>query len=153
MKSLFLVPQRVTQGYGKAATAKLQAWYGAHGLAGHEGIDLVPVGPSWGVHALFGGKVIVDNDDPTGRDYGNSIRILSDDGTVRLYAHLSENTVRIGDTVRAGQLIGIMGASSGTLRDMAAHLHYGKYKVDGAGRTLNLDNGVKGWVNPQEDFE
>jgi len=46
-----------------------------------------------------------------------------------------------------------MGNTSGTLRDMGAHLHYGKYKVGPDGRTLNMDNGMKGWVNPLEDFE
>lgn len=53
----------------------------------------------------------------------NTIRILHDDGTFSLYAHLNWNTIRVkpGDRVRAGQYIadsGNTGFSSGP------HLHY-----------------------------
>ena len=56
-------------------------------------------------------------------DLANIVRILHDDGTFALYAHLSWNSIRVkpGDRVRAGEYIadsGNTGFSSGP------HLHF-----------------------------
>lgn len=62
-------------------------------------------------------------EDPCGGGYGNFVKIAHDDGTVTLYAHLYENsiTVRVGDTVTKGQVIGKMGSSG---RSNGSHLHF-----------------------------
>jgi murein DD-endopeptidase MepM/ murein hydrolase activator NlpD len=53
----------------------------------------------------------------------NFIRILHDDGTMALYAHLREEgaLVRVGQRVRAGQQIGLSGNTGFTT---GPHLHF-----------------------------
>ena len=140
MKSPFLSPCKITQKFGERPE-----YYGKWNLNGHEGIDLVPVGVDWGVHSLVDGSVILDHDL---RDtaYGNSVRILDDDGIVTTYCHLSENCVNLGDDVVEGQLIGVMG---NTGNSDGAHLHLGTYRINDRQERLNVDNGFKGYVNPE----
>lgn len=114
-------------------------------LKGHEGVDLVPEGKQdWGVHAIKGGTVCFDHD-PRDTAYGNSVRIVSDDGYVICYCHLSENCVMLGQDVEEGQLIGIMG---NTGNSFGAHLHLGVYKVDAKGERLDVNNGYAGYIDP-----
>ena len=150
MKSIFLSPMRITQGFGPQATAPaLRDYYAKFQLAGHEGLDLVPTAPTWGVHALLGGVVTVDNDDGAGRDYGVSVRIETELGNgqrlVVLYAHLSENCVSRGQFVRAGALIGVMGNTGNHVKGI--HVHGGGQLFDARGQLLNRDNGQKGWID------
>lgn len=146
MKSPFLCPARITQRFGVNPQV-----YGKFGLKGHEGIDLVPDGFDWGVHALEGGTVILDDDDGgrRGAAYGVSVRVQSPDGRVCLYAHLSENVVKLGDVVKEGDLIGIQG---NTGHSFGAHLHLSVYKVAKDGSRLNAGNGFKGMVDPEVEF-
>ena len=53
----------------------------------------------------------------------NFVRILHDDGTMALYAHLATNgaLVRVGQQVRAGQRIGLSGTTGFTT---GPHLHF-----------------------------
>ncbi len=72
----------------------------------------------------------------------NIVRILHDDGTFSLYAHLNWNTIRVkpGDRVRAGQYIadsGNTGFSSGP------HLHFAVQKNTGL-RIVSLPVAFKG---------
>lgn len=140
MRSPFLSTCRVTQAFGANA-----AKYKPYGLAGHEGIDLVPIKPAWGVHAVEDGTVIADVDDPMGRDYGVHVRIRSPSGRAWIYAHLSENTVSLGDKVATGQLLGVMGDTG---HSVGAHLHLSVYLVDEAGNKINEGNGYKGCLDP-----
>lgn len=52
---------------------------------------------------------------------GNSLEIEFTDGIVAKFLHLSENRVKAGDRVTAGQVIGLTG---NTGRSTAPHLHY-----------------------------
>lgn len=58
--------------------------------------------------------------------YGNQVEIAHADGFATRYAHFAEApTVRMGDHVTAGQLIGYMGGSQrGDLHALTRHLHF-----------------------------
>ena len=53
--------------------------------------------------------------------YGNAIVIETDDGRNMLYVHNSENHVKVGDKVRQGQTIGLVGSTG---RSTGAHVHF-----------------------------
>ena len=53
--------------------------------------------------------------------YGNMVQVTHADGTVTLYAHLSEINVRQGDTVVRGQQIGRIGSTGNS---SGPHLHF-----------------------------
>ena len=53
--------------------------------------------------------------------YGNFVKILNDDGTVCLYAHMEYTSVAVGQRVSKGQVIGRMGNSGNSF---GAHLHW-----------------------------
>ena len=59
-----------------------------------------------------------------GGGFGNYVRILHADGTYTVYAHMAKNsiTVRSGDKVKQGQVIGKIGNSGSST---GAHLHFG----------------------------
>ena len=53
--------------------------------------------------------------------YGNFVKILHDDGTVCLYAHMEYTSVKVGQRVSKGQVIGRMGNSGNSF---GGHLHW-----------------------------
>lgn len=53
--------------------------------------------------------------------YGNFVKVLHDDGTVCLYAHLERANVSVGQRVSKGQVIGRMGNSGNSF---GSHLHW-----------------------------
>lgn len=53
--------------------------------------------------------------------YGNCIVIRHDDGIETLYSHQSKNLVKVGDKVKAGQVIGLTGRTG---RATTEHLHF-----------------------------
>ena len=53
--------------------------------------------------------------------YGNFVKIINDDGTVCLYAHMEYTSVKAGQRVSKGQVIGRMGNSGNSF---GAHLHW-----------------------------
>lgn len=61
--------------------------------------------------------------DKTGVSYGNYVKIKHNNGYYTLYAHMSYGsvTVKNGDRVKKGQVIGYMGATGHT---NGAHLHF-----------------------------
>jgi murein DD-endopeptidase MepM/ murein hydrolase activator NlpD len=66
----------------------------------------------------------------------NLIRVLHDDGSMALYAHLRENgvTVRAGDAVTLGQVIGYAGSTGFS---SGPHLHFA-LQVNGGGRLVSV---------------
>ncbi|MBM4342997.1 MAG: M23 family metallopeptidase [Deltaproteobacteria bacterium] len=85
---------------------------------GHAGMDFkTPVGTE--IAAPFGGKVLRANWNWSAN--GNCLEIEYPDGTLAKFLHLSENKVKAGDTVEAGQVIALSG---NTGRSTAPHLHY-----------------------------
>ena len=53
--------------------------------------------------------------------YGNFVKVLHDDGTVCLYAHLERASVSVGQRVSKGQVLGRMGNSGNSF---GGHLHW-----------------------------
>jgi hypothetical protein len=91
----------ITQLYGENKNL-----YPQNGNKGHSGIDWgCPVGSQ--IYAAHDGKVIMANPDKTG--YGEHIRIQHKNGYVTIYGHLSAYRVKVGDNVKAGDVIGYSG--------------------------------------------
>lgn len=86
----------------------------------------------------------------------NQIVVEHSDGSVAIYAHLKQGTTTaksVGDTVRKGDYIGVVGSSGFS---NGPHLHFGVYDsgnnliepFEGACNTLNDDS----WWEDQEDY-
>ncbi len=108
----------ITQQFGERPE-----FYRPLGLPGHEGIDFnAPEGTE--IYAAADGvvsEVRLDGDsDPMRKPYGNQVRIQHEGGYTSTYAHLSQVIARQGQTVRAGQLIGLSGHTGNS---QGAHLH------------------------------
>src|SRR5665213_4589329 len=69
-------------------------------------------------HATADGRVTI-----AGREggYGNMIEINHGNGLATRYGHLSEIDVKVGQTVRIGDIIGRIGSTG---RSTGPHLHY-----------------------------
>ena len=96
---------------------------------GHRGLDLV--GPNYTLDDIVsyanGTVNMVTNGYGNGQGegvnwaYGNFVKILNDDGTVCLYAHMEYTSVKVGQRVSKGQVIGRMGNSGNSF---GGHLHW-----------------------------
>ena len=102
---------------------------------GHMGFDITAK-PGTKVYAAAGGKVsgiVFTKNNKSIEDYGNQISIshkgLDTGANVQtLYAHLSDVTVKSGQEVKKGELIGYSGSTGGS---RIPHLHL-EVKLDGA---------------------
>ena len=92
------------------------------------------------IYATFGGKALIEEgcnhatSDSTetnacscNQGFGNNVRILQEDGTYALYAHLFSIDVKNGQSVTTGQRLGIEGASGAAGH---RHLHFSLHKTD-----------------------
>ncbi len=115
----------INQGFGENPEV-----YRRWGLPGHEGLDIfAPQGGK--VYACADGSVSrVDayHGDPNTMPYGNSVRLRHAGNYETVYAHLHETRVAVGDTVTAGQVIGL---ADSTGNSTGSHLHL-TLKHDGA---------------------
>jgi murein DD-endopeptidase MepM/ murein hydrolase activator NlpD len=94
----------------------------------HSGIDFAtPLGEK--VFATGNARVVSINNNL--RNAGLSITLDHDNGYQTVYAHLLQVNVRMGEQVKRGSTIGLVGNSG---RSMAPHLHYEIWKN---GRTVN----------------
>jgi murein DD-endopeptidase MepM/ murein hydrolase activator NlpD len=87
------------------------------GARGHSGVD-IKTKPNDEILATFDG--VVTKSGPY-FGYGNCIRIKHDNGLETLYSHQSRNFVKVGDRVKAGQVIGLTGRTG---RATTEHLHF-----------------------------
>ncbi|HZS49143.1 MAG TPA: peptidoglycan DD-metalloendopeptidase family protein [Blastocatellia bacterium] len=90
----------------------------------HEGIDIAaPAGTD--IHAADAGQVVF-----AGKQggYGNTVIIQHSNGLRTRYAHAESLTVREGDTVEAGQIVGRVGSTG---RSTGSHLHFEVIQKDG----------------------
>lgn len=95
--------------------AKMISPYG--GKRRHSGVDL-KTKPNAEILAAFDG-VVVKSSPCSG--YGNCIEIQHANGIRTLYSHQSKNIVKVGDKVKAGQVIGFTGRTGRATTD---HLHF-----------------------------
>ena len=96
---------------------------------GHRGLDLV--GPNYTLDDIVsyanGTVNMATNGYGNGHGegvnwrYGNFVKIINDDGTVCLYAHMEYTSVKVGQRVSKGQVIGRMGNSGNSY---GGHLHW-----------------------------
>ena len=96
---------------------------------GHRGLDLV--GPNYTLDDIVSyanGTVNMSTNgygngagEGVNWAYGNFVKILNDDGTVCLYAHMEYTSVKVGQRVSKGQVIGRMGNSGNSF---GGHLHW-----------------------------
>jgi murein DD-endopeptidase MepM/ murein hydrolase activator NlpD len=90
-----------------------QAMHNGLDFAGKEGSNILSVAA--GVVTWTG----------TRSGYGHLVEVSHGDGYVTRYAHNKENLVAVGDLVRKGEPIALMGSSG---RSTGAHVHYEVYK-------------------------
>lgn len=112
----------ITQGFGENPS-----YYSQFGLDGHEGIDIkAPHGSK--IFTVAGGTVYRVNDSREkynpltreGHNYGVHVRIDHGNGYRTVYAHLDQRIVKLGEFVKAGQLIGY---ADDTGNSFGSHLH------------------------------
>lgn len=105
---------------------------GIIGTRFHEGIDIAPLerdshgNPSDWVKAISLGKVVYVNNQASGSNYGKYIVIEHTwhcGKVYSLYAHLASISVHVGDTLQAGEHIGVMGYTGKGINKTRAHLH------------------------------
>lgn len=112
------------------------------GTVWHGGQDIVGLDDNT-VRAVEGGKVlqstIVTNKANLTWEWGNYVMIQTASDERHIYAHLAERLVQAGETVTAGQPIGVMG-NTGNAADGYKHVHFERRKSDG--RTA-IDPSVK----------
>jgi murein DD-endopeptidase MepM/ murein hydrolase activator NlpD len=122
-------------------------YYRQFGLAGHEGLDLVPRDGDLAIHCVEDGVVTKDIDDPiAGKSYGIYVVVLSAPSRRNwYYCHMAENYVAQGRAVRRGDVLGKMGNTGNTT---GPHLHLGVKNTDASGNTLNANDGFYGFVDP-----
>ena len=87
------------------------------GRRGHSGVDIKTV-PNDKILAAFDGEVTRSE---MYYGYGNCIRIKHANGLETLYSHQSKNLVKVGQRVKAGQVIGLTGRTG---RATTEHLHF-----------------------------
>lgn len=116
---------------------KVTSAYGTRTLEGkkqfHSGYDLVPPqSGAWDIAAAEGGtvvssQIVTDKRNLTWQ-WGNYVCIKTESGQYHYYCHMASRAVKKGDTVKAGQRIGVMG---NTGYSFGAHLHFEVRKSDG----------------------
>lgn len=89
-------------------------------IHGYNAVDLAaPVGTP--IRAAAAGEVIVSKNSGWNGGYGQYIVVKHGNGTQTLYAHLSRNSVGVGDYVSQGEVIGAMGSTG---KSTGSHLHF-----------------------------
>lgn len=97
--------------------AKIISPYGSRGGRRHTGVDLKTVNRD-NILAAFDGEVVFSG---PFSGYGNLVRIRHDNGLETYYSHNSKNLVKVGEQVKAGQVIALIGQTG---RASTPHLHF-----------------------------
>lgn len=108
--AIALDPDRISSAYG----VRRDPISGASRM--HQGID-IPMAHGDDVRSLKGGTVV---ESQTRGGYGQTVVVDHGEGLTTRYAHLSSRQVQVGDTVTAGQIVGLAGQTG---RATGPHLH------------------------------
>ena len=115
----------VTQGYGPTSDTAEPAFGGYPHF--HQGVDYAdPAGTP--VVAPQGGTVVAN----TMGEYGygpNLVLVKMSNGLIELFGHMKDSLVSVGQTVKAGQVVGDVGSLGNST---GPHLHYGVVTAQGA---------------------
>lgn len=96
----------------------------------HQGVDIAaPTGTP--VKAAADGKVIFSGQMA---EYGNLVEVDHGNGWVTRYGHNAANLVAVGDDIKAGQTVGLVGSTG---HATGPHVHF---EVRKAGKAVNPDN-------------
>jgi len=110
---------------------KISSYYGMRRGRPHEGID-IPAPRGTPIRAAANGLILASSGSLKGYSgYGRVIIIDHGKGIRTLYAHNSKNRVKSGSCIRAGEIIGEVGATG---RATGNHLHF---EVRKNGRPIN----------------
>ncbi len=101
----------------KGASCYISSGFGYRGGKLHKGIDII-ANKGTAIVAVADGKVVRSSVFST---YGYCIDIMQNDGTLTRYAHCSKLIAKLGDEVKAGALIALVGDTG---HATANHLHF-----------------------------
>ena len=107
---------RVTSPYGNRVLSGKKEFHGGYDLVGVGSYEVLSVVPGKVVRS----RIVTDKTDPTWQ-WGNYVCVRGTDGLAYYYCHLASRAVTEGQTVRAGDKLGIMG---NTGYSFGAHLHF-----------------------------
>lgn len=110
----------------------------------HRGID-IPAPIKTPIHATADGIVEFVESSDRG-DYGRVIKIVHNYGFKTIYAHMLKTYLKVGDIVRKGEIIGLVGNSG---RSTGSHLHY---EVKHINKILNPKNFMNWKLNSYEQI-
>ncbi len=126
-------PKFATGKFGRPVYGVLTSRFGSRWGRMHSGVDFsasigTPVNSSDGGRVIFAGREGA---------YGNLIKIAHDNEYITYYGHLNKISVKNGQRVAKGELIGTVG---NTGRSTGPHLHFEVRKNDTAVNPLNYLN-------------
>ena len=110
----------ITSGYGGRSAPTTSK---GKGSTQHDGIDIGGSVNGQAADSIGGGKVTEVGYDANG--YGNYVVVDHGDGYTSLYGHLQKATVKQGDTISAGQQVGVIGSTG---KSSGPHLHLRVHK-------------------------
>ena len=112
----------MTTAFVPSASRRISAPYGIRTYRMHRGVDLgLCHGEDRTIVAAFTGVVTKVRNQGRRRGYGKYVILDHGNGLTTLYAHLASWQVNVGDTLQAGDTIGVGG---NTGRSFGAHLHF-----------------------------
>ncbi len=112
----------MTTAFVPSASRRVSAPYGIRTYRMHRGVDLgLCHGEDRTIVAAFTGVVTKVRNQGRRRGYGKYVILDHGNGLTTLYAHLASWQVNVGDTLQAGDTIGVGG---NTGRSFGAHLHF-----------------------------